>query len=226
MKRCASIIGIVVGLFLLVGNGFSAEVYVSDTLTIDLYDEPTKESKVIGTLLSGEAVDVIVSDEAWSFVRPLEQESEDLRGFIETKYLMDRLPWKKKALPIRDENEKINEKLRFLVRELKKTLADYQGLTRRLAATQDEFNKIQREYESLKINAGDYIRLKEAYASALASLRDIRKTRNALLKENDRLISSQSKQFFVAEGLLLVFGLMIGLAIGRLEKKTKSLLYY
>ncbi|MBW2030036.1 MAG: TIGR04211 family SH3 domain-containing protein [Deltaproteobacteria bacterium] len=226
MKRCASIIGIVVGLFLLVGNGFSAEVFVSDTLSIDLYDEPTKESKVIGTLLSGEAVDVIVSDEAWSFVRPLEQENEDLRGFIETKYLMDRLPWKKKALPIRDENERISEKLRFLDKELKRTLLDYQALTKKLGATQDELRRIQKEYESLKINAGDYIRLKEAYASALAGLRDIRKARKALLDENERLLSSQSKRFFVAEGLLLIFGLVIGLAIGRLEKKTKSLLYY
>ncbi|MBW2066440.1 MAG: TIGR04211 family SH3 domain-containing protein [Deltaproteobacteria bacterium] len=226
VKRLGPILTIFFLGFVTTGECRSAKVYVTDSLSIDLYDEPSKESKVIGTLLSGEAVAVIVSDEEWSFVRPLEQEKEGLRGFVETRYLMDRIPWKKRALPIEEENQRINEKLSFLDKELRKTLGDYQELTRRMRLVRNELREIEQRYEGLKINTGDYLRLKKAYKSALSDLHTMQRTRKLLLMEHARLESSHWKRLFVSEGLLLLFGLIIGLAIGRLEKKTKSLLYY
>ncbi|MBW1998333.1 MAG: SH3 domain-containing protein, partial [Deltaproteobacteria bacterium] len=118
VKRLGPILTILFLGFVTTGECIATEVYVTDSLSIDLYDEPSKESKIIGTLLSGEAVDIIVSDEEWSFVRPLEQKKEGIRGFVETRYLMDRIPWKKKAIPIEEENQRISEKLSFLNREL------------------------------------------------------------------------------------------------------------
>jgi len=80
--------------------------------------------------------------------------------------------------------------------------------------------RIEKEWEEvLKRESSDYLKLKIAYETA-------QRTVQTLTKENENLRSSQMNKWFAMGALVLLCGFMIGLMIGRQQKKRRSSLYY
>jgi len=87
------------------------------------------------------------------------------------------------------------------------------------AQLKEKLARIQEEWEeTLRRKVGDYLKLKEACETA-------QETVQTLTKENESLSSSQRNQWFGTGALVLLCGLMIGLLIGRQQKKRRSTLF-
>ncbi len=194
MKRFRPIILIALGLSLMDQASWAAKAYVTDSFRISLRRGPSIENKILKFLPSGMPVKVLVSQEGWSHVQPLQSgESEsDIKGWVLSRYLIMRQPWEIQARKLKQENAQLREKL----------------------------TRIEEEWdETLKQKVGDFVKLKAAHKTA-------QETVKTLTRENQSFRFSQKNKGFAIGALVLFFGLIMGLVIGRQQKKRQSTVYH
>ena len=67
--------------------------------------------------------------------------------------------------------------------------------------------------------------LKNSHESAVSSLEVVKKKNKVLEEENQNLHSNQRLKWFGTGAAVLLLGLIMGIVMGRKEKKRKSLYY-
>ncbi len=199
--------------------------YVTDSFEITLRTGPTIEHKVIAMPASAQAVEVLETQDDWSFVRLLGRSQGDLEGWIKTRYLITRIPWKIQTESMNDENSRLRKKLEDIESELNAMTISKQNVTKELQENSATLRQLKTNYEELKQDAKGYIELKTQYDSATESLESLKKTAQVLTKENKKLKSSQNIQWFATGAVVLLGGLLIGFVLGSRQKKRKSLYY-
>ena len=218
MKRLTFIAAILVMAFCLPTAGWARMAYVTDSFRISLRTGPSLENKILKFLSSGEAIEILDSQEGWDHVEVLGTEPEGIKGWILSRYVMERVPWEQQAKALSEENAEIKERLAGIEEELARAKGHEKELRRRLQESMESLSKVQREYGELRKNAPNYIKLKVAYDAG-------QKRIERLTKENEQLKSSQSNRWMGLGAVILLCGLMIGLILGRQQKKRRSLLY-
>lgn len=208
-----------------VKNAWAERAYVTDFFEITLRTGPTTQNRVIAMPLSAQAVEVLETQEEWSLVRLLEGSQKDLEGWVKNRYLITRIPWKLQTESLKGENSQLREMIGDLENRLNDATTSKQNLTKDLKEKISTLKKLEDDYKELKRGASDYIRLKTQYDAATVSLESIKKTAQALTKENEKLKSSMSIRWFATGALVLIGGLVIGLVLGSKQKKRKSLYY-
>jgi len=116
---------------------------------------------------------------------------------------------------LQTENAQINEKLISLERE--KT--DFFQREKDLA---EKLKKSETAYESLKSGSTNYVKLKEEYDAAKATLVSAEENIQALIQENEDLKFSARIRWFIAGAIVLLFGWLLGWLTSRSEKKRRS----
>ena len=204
---------------------WGTDAYISDSVEINLYLDPGTESEAIAKLSSGDSVDIITTHGDWTLVRFAQSDGTEKTGFILSRYLTSELPWKIKAGPINEENSRLMDKISAIKKQLLDINNQNVKLSEKLKETQDATEQINKDYQSMRINASDYLRLKESYEKKFRQIEKMNHHIQRLSEENQRLRSSQTFGLFRWEALLLIVGLVIGLAIGHLEKRSKYLYF-
>ena len=218
MKRFTVVAAILVMTCCVPTAGWARMAYVTDSFRISLRTGPSLENKILKFLDSGDAIEVLDSQEGWDQVEVLGPEPEGIKGWVLSRYVMERVPWEHQAKALSEENAEVKERLAGAEDELAQTKGHEKELRRRLQETMETLSRVQKEYGELRKNAPNYLKLKVAYDSG-------QKRIEQLTKENEQLKSSQTNRWFALGALVLLCGLMIGLIIGRQQKKRRSLLY-
>ncbi len=217
MKIFFCTIAIAIGLFLTCPWSLGSEAYVTDTFRISLRRGPSIENKILQFLPSGLPVEVLDSQEGWSRVRPIDLDPTSPEGWVLSRYLITRLPWKTQAETLKETNIRLTGNLAGAEKKLEESTQREQELSGEVKRYSDSLEKSQSKYNKLKTEASGFIGLKSEH--------DRLKRRVAELeKENEGLKSSQRNRWFALGALVLLCGLMIGLLFGRQEKKRKG--YY
>ena len=225
LKKSCVIILIVFGISLLSEASWGEKVYVTDILKISIRTGPGANNKILTYLTSGQAMDIIESQEEWSHVRIIGHKIDKLEGWVLSRYLIKRLPWNLQAKSLKNENSKIKEKLDRLEKEKKETATFEQDTYRDLKENIAALEKLQNEYETLRHESADYLKLKKAYKKMQPAFKINEETLKKLTQTNENLKKSQRNRWFATGALVLLCGLIIGLLIGRQQKKHKSLYY-
>ena len=220
IRRFRVIIPIALGLCLIGEASWASKAYVTDSLKISIRTGPSIENKIINYLGSGQPVDVLESQDDWSHVRVLEHKLGNLEGWVLSRYLITRLPWEFLAKPLKEENAKIKEKLTRIEKNFEETARREQILIKETKEDTEALEKLQNEYETLRRESADYLELKDAYEKTRSAQKSIKK----LTQENETLRNSQRSRWFATGALVLLCGLIIGVILGRQQKKRK--LYY
>jgi SH3 domain protein len=116
------------------------------------------------------------------------------------------------------ENAKLTERVGILEKENKEISLRDQKLSSDLDKYTSAFHKLQYEHGVLKKEASDYLKMKAAFQSQ-------KKRVEALAHENEVLKSAQINKWFATGALVLLCGLMIGVVVGRQQRKRRSSLY-
>lgn len=214
-----------VGLCLIVQTGWAAAAYVSDSFEITLRTGPSTENKVIATPASGQPLEVLDAQGDWSLVRFETRWGDSVEGWVLSRYVITRLPWELEAKSLKEENASLKGTLARVEKELAEASRQQQILGRALKETSEALHKVEGAYESLKQGAADYLKLKDAYTANRSTLESSQKELQSLTEEYKRLSSSQRNRWFLTGGLVLLCGLIIGLVIGRREKKRRPWSY-
>jgi SH3 domain protein len=223
MKRLSLAVGIIVGIALLGPSSWAETAYVTDSLRITLRTGPSVDNKIIGILESGEVVEVLNTQDDWSFIR-LSQEGEGEReGWVMTRYLMSREPWVVQAESLREENKRLRERTAILESRLGEAIRKEQALSEEGEQKAKDLEAIKQEYKALKEGAEGYLRLQATYKATQSELERARNEVQRLEDETKRLRSSQMNRWFATGALVLLCGLLIGLMIGRQQRRRRFL---
>jgi SH3 domain protein len=198
---------------------WAARAYVTDTFEITLRTGPTIENKIVAMLSSGQAVEVLETQGDWNLVRIPDGGKE---GWVFSRFLIARLPWSLQAKNFKEENAALQTKLV----QLEGTLGDVQRQREELASELQKKSKrleeIQAKYETLKQGAEGFLKLKRTNEMNEADLKAARLDLERLTTEVEQLRSSQVTRWFATGALVLLCGLLLGIMVGRQQKKRKS----
>ena len=218
MKKWLTMATVVFVLCAIADAGWARMAYVTDSFRISLRTGPSLDNKILKFLPSGEPVEIIDTQEGWDQVEALNPEEKGLKGWVLSRYLMERVPWEQQAKALSRENEDFREKLDSIKKELAHTAGEEKKFRKKYEETLADRDRIESQYLELKKGAPDYLKLKVAYDSGLKKI-------EGLTRENEKLKSSQMNRWFALGALVLLCGLMLGLLIGRQQRKRRSLLY-
>lgn len=223
MNKFRFILIITLGACFIGQSTWASKAYVTDSFEITLRTGPSIDNKIIAMPYSGQPVEVIESEGDWSHVRLLGRGENSVEGWLLSRYLVTRLPWKTQAATLKRENVWFKEELVRVKKELREVVGREEGLKEELQHSTGALGRLRRKYESLKQEATDYLKLKAAYDETRSSLEVSQKAVETLTKENERLSSSQRNIWFATGALVLLCGLLIGILVGRQQKKRRSL---
>ena len=219
MKTAWVILSLIFGVCGLTAEGWPVQSYVTDSLEITLRTGPSTGNKIVSMLTSGQPLEILSTEGEWSFVRIVGEEKE---GWVVSRYLISRLPWEIQAKELEAEVAKLKTKLGQTEKDLGAMSHQSQDLAAQLKRKTQEFDRLQKDHLDLQRGAEGYLKLKTLHA---ATEKNLAATQNELLrvvKENERMSSSQLNGWFLNGALVILCGLMIGTLIGRQQRRRRS----
>ncbi len=209
----------------LTSTGLCATQYVTDTFKIVLRSGPSTENRIISLLPSGKPVEVVETQGDWSKVKVVLKGDKVVEGWVLSRYLIQRPPWKTQAMSLKEENANIKEELTSVKKRLGEALKRQKELETLLQQTRSAYAKLKKDYESLRKGSKEYLSLKKNYQDLLSEAEANRVEVQRLTAENKRLRSSERNKWFAIGAGVLLCGLLIGIIMGRQQKKRRSYLY-
>jgi SH3 domain protein len=225
MNRLRFILGLVFVLFMVTQSGWATTAYVADSFEITLRTGPSIENKIIAMPSSGQPLEVLDAEGDWTHVRMRKADGDSVEGWVLTRYLSTRLPWEVQAEALSTENISLREKLAYAEKELKEATAGEQDLAAKLKESTEALTDVRAEYDSLKRRAADYLKLEAAYEANRSKLETGEADVQRLTEEIKQLRSSKRNRWFLTGALVLLSGLIIGLVIGRQQRRRRSSYY-
>lgn len=184
-------------------GGWAADIrYVSDQLIINLRAGGGNEYKIIKTLNTDTAVEVLEEHGDYLYV----QLKDGTRGYVLTQYISPHTP----------KSEQI-KKLQLEVEKLRSQIDEQSGAAAKLKTLQNELVTLRRE---LVEREQELTRIRELSDNALAldderkrlqrELDEAQTQLNTLREENRTMLSNVSVRWFLAGGGTLLFGWILG----------------
>ena len=201
---------------------FSAVGYVTDVSQIPLRTGASSEHRIIAMPTSGQALEILGSEGDWSHVRLLGE--SDKEGWVLTRYIISRQPWEVQAKALKEENTALRQKTASLDTKLGEALRQRDDLTKRADSEAKAFHGLQQDYDSLKKGSENYLKLKVMQEEAEKKLARIEKELDEMTNENRQLRSSERTRWLAVGALVLLTGLIIGITVGKREKRRRTFL--
>lgn len=223
MKKSILIVTMAI-VFCMITPSVRATTYVSDQLEVPLRIGPGPRYKIVSMLQSGHMIEVISEEDGWSKVRSVNGNG-DKEGWILSRYLMNREPWERHVKTLETENAKLREMMSPTKEDLLKMTTRNTNLALALKERTQELETLKGNYESLRKSTSDVLALKKRFQKTRSDLTRIKAALAKTSAENEILRSSQRNKWFLAGALVLLLGLLIGLMMGRRDKKRRSTLY-
>ncbi len=217
---------VTIGFFSICESAWAARAYITDSFKVTLRTGPTSQNKILALLPSGKRIKVLNSKDNWSYVSVLmEKRGEEMEGWILSRYLITRLPWESQALSLQKENAGLKKKLATTEKERTEAANLANKVSKKLGQNTGALTQIQKDYESLKKGSAEYLELRATHEATVSALKTVQSTIQELTLENQELSSSRRNTWFVTGAMVLLLGLVIGLVLGRRQKKRKTMLY-
>ena len=135
------IIYMALGLLLPAQTSWAGKAYVTDSFRISLRRGPSIENKILRFVSSGLPVEVLESQDGWNRVQ-VQEEDGVLEGWVLSRYLVMRRPWKDQTESLKNENLRLKQE----IAHMKKEAIHGNGHTERL---REDYDARQRTLEEL-----------------------------------------------------------------------------
>ena len=194
---------------------WASGAFVTDSFRISLRRGPSIENKILKFLPSGQPVKILNTENGWSHVSVQENNKASIKGWVLNRYLVKRLPWERQTMELKQKNNLITEELMNLESKYEEALALEKATAQKLKEKKAAFKQLKKDYSTLKAESAEYLKLKKIHEENIKIL-------HTMNIENESLKAS-SRSYLVALGaLILLSGLIIGVVIGRQNKRHQS----
>ena len=204
---------------------WAEKAYVVNTSKITLRGGPSTKDKIITMLKQDTPVEIIETQSGWSHVRLSGNASRSYEGWIVSSFLTRDVPFKVQVEGFREENVRLKQRAENIEKEWSASSGEKELMSEKLGRAEKELKNVKTKYESLKKASGSLLALQETHDKTMKALKEARATLEILEKENIELKSSQRNRWFLTGAVVLLVGLIFGLAMGRRQRKTKPSYY-
>lgn len=226
MRNTRYIILLTLGLCFVGQMCWAETKYVADSFKITMRTGPSVQNKIIIMLRSGEPLEIIGTQDDWSHVRALERQGDESEGWVMSRYLITRKPWEDQAKSLKQENFQLKQKLARIEKEWRETGGREKEASSGLKETRYKLQTLQKRHDELRKGSSNYVKLKEDYDSTRAALDTSKRDVDRLTNENELLRASQRNKWLGMGALILLCGLIVGISMGKFQKKQKSSVLY
>lgn len=196
------------------GAARAAKIYTTNTEPIPLRASPSERGKPRAMIPPASTVQ-LVNEHAFTRVLYATPEGKTKTGWFPLKFLS--------AVPVDDSATKElsaeNEALKAQVAQLQN---DGSQLTQKEKDQSDKLATLNGAYEQLKKGSTDYLKLKTDYEATKAALDKARDNIQALARKNQELKLSYDIQYFLAGGLVLLVGWILGRSSAKSRKRRQT----
>jgi SH3 domain protein len=204
-------------------SSWAETAYITDKFKVTFRSGPSLDNKVVRMLPSGQELEVLDTQGDWSHVRIVGEEGDGSDGWILSRFLIERLPWEKKAALLEKQNQELSAKLAATDETQKAASTQAQQLSGDLKKAQASLQDLKKRYDNLKKGASSYLALKEDYNGMKSALDSTQKKVTDLSDENAKLRSSERRKWFITGALVLLCGWLIGLLMGKKQRRRRSI---
>ncbi len=218
MKRtCQSLISVLLlAVLWCPASTWAAKAYISEPKDAPLRAGPGQNYKVLATIPSGSALEVLKSAE-WIQVRFTGPNGETKDGWVLNSSIGAYPPENILVRQLQSENAEANEKLALLEKEKTDHIQKEKDLTEKL-------RKLEIAHETLKSGSTNYLKLKEENDAVKSALTSAEENIQSLIQENEDLKFSARIKWFIAGAIVLLFGWFLGWLTSNSQKKRRH--YY
>jgi len=218
--RSIKIVLFIVCNFLFFGSSFALgqTVYVTDEFEITMRTGPSLENKIIAMLSTGTKLETIEEKEDWCLVK----DPTGREGWILKRYVSETIP---KKILVEQLQKQYKEALKNLETQTAKGLTfekENRELRKALNTSQEQLEKVQKDYTGLMNESKDFLKLKNEHATNLADLRQATSELTELRKENEDLRLSKNVIWFLSGAAVVIVSWLIGYIMGRIRRKSRS----
>ena len=194
-------------------------MYVNDSMRITVRTGPGNDRKIISLIGSGQPVEVLETGTDWTMVRlPNGKEGWVLSRFLTTEepsdIVLERLKQKHSELMVQSAS---------LLEENTTLKEERQRLQSSLSGTEEKLTRIDGEFEALKKESTDFLKLKASHTKISAQLSELTQKSDQLEEELKVMHRNQNIKWFLSGAGVLFIGFIIGYSTKR-QRRRSSLL--
>lgn len=186
-------------------------LYVSDNLVITVRSGPSIEHRVIGSLETGDTVEVLERSGDWLRVAY----GNERQGWVLARYVSEKAP-----------NFMTVEKLTTETQRQRSRIAALESENRQLkkenTAAKSALGKVEQDYTNLQKGAKEYLFLKTEHQKVLGTLEKLETENSKLTIENNVLKDVRNIKWFLTGFGVTASAWLVGFILGRLRRKQKS----
>ena len=214
MSRFPFLLAVAAALFTMAPAGATAaeKAYTINTQPIPLRAWPAERAK---TLLMVPPASTVERAQARAYTRVIYQtpEGKSTVGWISSRFLS--------AVPA-DATQALTSQNQTLQTQVAQLQNDTSTSSQKEKELTDQLKTLKAAYEELKSGSANYLKLKAEYTSAKSGLESARQTVQTLTRENEKLRLYHNLQWFLAGGLVLLLGWLMGWSSTKLGKRKKQ----
>jgi len=211
---------------LLLATTLSAHtMYATDTFEIVVRSAKQITARnIVKVVPSGAPVEVRDMDDTWAVVRLVYGRT----GYVETKYLIDREPYKITAERLQLEVGQQRERLATLTQQLTTLRDEYQHLQKASGLSEVQLQDIGQKYEQLRQESTttQYLETKEKYADLQRTHAEAQQQLVALNAAYTALKSSTKLTWFLSGAGVILTGWVLGLTSARWRGRRRRQVGY
>jgi SH3 domain protein len=194
-------------------------LYVTEEFEITMRTGPGVERKIIALIRSGQRVEEISTSEEWTEIRLPSNKT----GWVLTRYLSPKEPCTMVKERLQSENDQLVTEKNELDAKNSDLEAENQRLEAQLSSTQASLERVTGDFDSLKTESTDFLKLKSQFKKVNAELEETKSKADKFEDETSRLLRNQNIKWFLAGAGVLLIGFIIGFS-SRRQKRRSSLL--
>ena len=192
--------------------------YISERFEITMRTGPSVERKIIALLKSGTKVELLEPGQEWSKIH-----YQDKDGWVLTRYLSSKEPCSLTLSNLNKQHMNLKKEIAALLEKNVDLSAANKRLQSAFTTQKKNLEHINSEYETLRQESSDFIKLKTAYEQASKELAITKANAEKITNENQRLLKNQTIKWFMVGAGVLIIGFIIGF-VSRRPKRQTSLL--
>ncbi len=199
--------------------GLAETRYINDTMKITMRTEPGNDRKIVALLSSGQKVEILKPGNDWTLV----QLANGKLGWVLSRFLTDKIPNSIQLKILQSKHDILTTQEDSLLKENNYFKVENERLNLNLAATKKKLQQLNNDFETLKKESADFLKLKLNYKQSTLQLSEQTKKAEKFEDELTQLLWNQNVQWFLSGAGVLILGFLIGFSTKR-QKRQSSLL--
>lgn len=199
---------------------FAAPAWVSDQFEITLRSGPTTSNAIQLMVRSGMQLDVLERDAESGYSRV--RTPGGTEGWVLTRYLMNEPSAREQLQQLTSQLTNAHSRGTSLDSELTAIKAEYETSNRRIATLEREKAAVEQELANIKRTAANVLGIDEQNKSLMNRLSAAQIRADTLDQENRQLSSQTTRYWFMAGGLVLLVGILLGIWLPRVQWQRRS----